>query len=84
MTSLGNSFLPNIVNAFPMKAGFRDSLDLTTGEAKASAEQVTQGTKETPGTLRQGYDACATSHVFLDKGDTISPQDFGLPCCTLP
>ena len=37
-----------------MKAGFRDSLDLTIDEAKASVEQVTQGTEESPGALRQG------------------------------
>lgn len=37
-----------------MKAGFRDSLDLTIGEAEVAVEQVTQGTEESPGALYQG------------------------------
>lgn len=67
---------PTAGNAFPVKAGFRDSLDLTSGEAKASAEQGTQGTEEL---LCQGWDACASPYVSQANGDTISEQDLAAP-----
>lgn len=66
-----------MVNAFPMKAGFRDSLDLTIGEAKASVERVVQGAEESPGAFCQGQDACGTPHVFLARGTAALSRTLG-------